>query len=180
MPWGRYCCLEPVSEQAGAASVLGEWFWLGRSVASVSASASGPRGLVEGPVVDGLPEMDLPGLGSAAPGVPGVEADEVVADERDGHEHGCRDEAGLSEEAAVDAEPLVAVGADETLDEGAPIEGEPQRVDCQAAVARWSPRSPAAARSSTGGLGVLGGSATGGENGELGEQVVVDPGEVEA
>jgi|GEM_PF-6450883 len=42
------------------------------------------------------------------------------------------------------------------------------------------PRSPAAARSSTGGLGVLGGSATGGEYGELGEEVVVDPGEVEA
>ena len=140
----------------------------------------GPRGLVEGPVVDGLPEMDLPGLGSAACGVPGVEADEVVADEGDGQEQCRRDEPGPSEEAAVDAEPLVAVGADETLDEGAPIEGEPQRVDCQAAVARWSPRSPAAARSLTGGLGVLGGSATGGEYGELGEQVVVDPGEVEA
>lgn len=54
------------------------------------------------------------------------------------------------------------------------------RAPGQAAVARWSPRSSAAARSSIGGLGVLGGSATGGENGELGEQVVVDPGEVEA
>ena len=153
---------------------------LDRSVAASFASASGAGGLVEWSVVDGLAEVDLPGFGLSAYGVPGVEADEVVADERDGHEHGCRDEAGLSEEAAVDAEPLVAVGADETLDEGAPIEGEPQRVDCQAAVARWSPRSPAADRSSTGGLGVLGGSATGGENGELGEQVVVDPGEVEA
>ena len=124
MPWGRYCCLEPVSEQAGAASVLGEWFWLGRSVASVSASASGAGGLVEWSVVDGLAEVDLPGFGLSAPGVPGVEADEVVADERDGHEHGCRDESGLSEESAIDAQPLVAVGADETPDEGAPIEGE--------------------------------------------------------
>ncbi len=54
------------------------------------------------------------------------------------------------------------------------------RAPGQAEVARWSPRSPAAARSLTGGLGVLGGSATGGEYGELGEEVVVDPGEVEA
>jgi len=73
-------------------------------------------------VVDGLTEVDLPWFGSAACGVPGVEADEVVADECDGHEQGGRDEPGLSEEAAVDAQPLVAVGADESFDEGAPVE----------------------------------------------------------
>lgn len=100
----------------------GQWFWLGRSVAMVSASASGPGGLVEWSVVDGLPEMDLPRFRSAACGVPGVEADEVVPDECDGHEHGCRDKSGLSEEAAVDAQPLIAVGADEPFDEGPAVE----------------------------------------------------------
>ena len=102
----------------------GEWFWLGRSVALVSASASGPGGLVEWSVVDGLAKVDLPGLGSSACGVPGVEADEVVTDEGDGQEQCGRGESGLSEEAAVDADPLVAVGADEAFDEGAPVERE--------------------------------------------------------
>lgn len=49
-------------------------------------------------------------------------ADEVVTDECDGEEQCGRDEAGLSEEAAVDAYPLVAVGAYEAFDEGAPVE----------------------------------------------------------
>jgi len=85
---------------------------LDRSVGSAFASAAGPGGLVEGSVVDGFAEVDLPWFGESALGVPGVQDDEVVPDECDGHEHGGRDEAGLSEEAAVDAEPLVAVGAD--------------------------------------------------------------------
>jgi len=66
--------------------------------------------------------MDLPGLGSSACGVPSVEADEVVADQGDGQEYSGRDESGLSEEAAVDAQALVAVRADQTFDEGALIE----------------------------------------------------------
>ena len=105
--------------------MLGVWRWLDWSVAAAFASAAGPGGLVERPVVCGLSEVHLPWFGEAALGVPGVQDDEVVPDECDGHEHGGRDEAGLSEEAAVDAEPLVAVGADKTLDEGAPVEGEP-------------------------------------------------------
>ena len=99
-----------------------EWLGLGRSVGRASASAAGSGGLVEGPVVDGFSEMDLPGLGSSACGVPSVEADEVVADQGDGQEYSGRDESGLSEEAAVDAQALVAVRADQTFDEGAPIE----------------------------------------------------------
>ena len=122
MPRRRFRCLGPVSGQAGAAVVWGEWLGLGRSVGRAPASAAGSGGLVEGPVVERLPEVDLPGFGSSASGVPRMQADEVVPDERDGHEQGSCGEPGLSEEAAVDAEALVAVGADEALDEGAPVE----------------------------------------------------------
>lgn len=92
------------------------------SVASLFASAAGAGGLVERSVVDGLTEVDLPRLGSPASGVPRVQADEVVTDEGDRQEQSGGDESGLPEEGAVDAQPLVAVGADEPLDEGAPIE----------------------------------------------------------
>ena len=99
-----------------------EWFWLVRSVGLAFATAAGPGGLVEWSVVQRLTEMDLPRIQSSAFGVPGVQADEVVPDESDGEEQCGRDEPGLSEEAAVDAEALVAVGADESFDEGAPVE----------------------------------------------------------
>ena len=98
------------------------WLGPGRSVGRAPASAAGPGGLVEWSVVDGLPEVDLPRLGSPASCVPRVQADEVVSDQGDSQEQCGRDEPSLSEEAAVDAEPLVAVGADEALDEGAPVE----------------------------------------------------------
>ena len=77
--------------------------------------------------------MDLPGLGFRAGVVPGVEADEVVTDECDGHERG-RDEPGLSENPRLTLEPLVAVGADKTLDER-PERQAPSAVDCQGAAA---------------------------------------------
>ena len=88
MPWGRFRCHWRVSEHAGAGSVLGECLGLGRSVASVSASASGPGGRVERSVVERLAQVDLPRLRPPAFRVPRVEADEVVTDEGDGHEQG--------------------------------------------------------------------------------------------
>lgn len=88
------------------------------------ASAPGPRGLVEWPVVDGFAEVDLPGFGSTSDGVPGVESDEVVADEGDGEQHAGGDEPGLPEEPPVDTQSLEAVGAEQALDQAATIERE--------------------------------------------------------
>lgn len=70
--------------------------------------------------------MDLPRLREYATRVPGVQTDEVVPDEGDGQEHRGRDETSLTEEAAVDAQSLVAIGADKALDEGAQVERELQ------------------------------------------------------
>ena len=86
------------------------------------AAAAGAGRLLQGPVVDRLAKVCLPRLGEASCGVPGVQADEIVPDEVDGQEQCRRDEPGLSEEAAVDAQPLVAVSSDEAFDEGAPVE----------------------------------------------------------
>ncbi len=68
-------------------------------------------------------EVDLPGFGPAADGVPGVEPDEVVAYEGEGEQGGRRGEAGHPDEAAIDAQGLVAGRAEESFDEGAAVEG---------------------------------------------------------
>ena len=153
MPWADFAVSGRLPGRLSPAPCWVIRLGLVRSVGRASASAAGPGGLVEGPVVDGLPEMDLPLFRSPACGVPGVEADEVVADEGDGHEQGCGDESGLSEEAAVDAQPLVAGGADEAFDEGAPVERQcPARADSSSRLCRDRGAGPESWRPSADGV----------------------------
>ena len=90
----RFRCPGHALGQAAAGVVRGECRESGCSVASAFASAAGAGGLVEWPVVDGLAEVDLPRFREAAGGVPGVQPDEVVSDEREGEQGGRRGEAG--------------------------------------------------------------------------------------
>ena len=101
MPWGRSRCHWPVSGQAGAHVVRGEWLALCRSVGLALAPTSGAGRLLQGPIVNGLAKVRLPRLGQAACGVRGVEADEVAPDEGERQEHAGGDEP--AEDPAVDS-----------------------------------------------------------------------------
>jgi hypothetical protein len=68
-----------------------------------------------------LGEVCLPRLAQAASGVPGVQADEVVPDERDLHEQAGRHQSGHPEEASVDVEGLVPDGSEEAFDAAAAV-----------------------------------------------------------
>jgi len=96
---------------------------LDRSVGLALAPAAGAGGLVEGPVVDGFAELDLPGLRETSGGVPSVKSDDVVADVGDGEEQTGGDKPGLSEEPSVDVQGLVAGRAEQSFNEGAAVEG---------------------------------------------------------
>jgi hypothetical protein len=82
-PGADFRCLAPLLGQAVADALLGWWLGLELPVASAFAPTAGEGGLVEWPVIDGLAKVDLPECGSAAEVVPGVQTDDVVADEGD-------------------------------------------------------------------------------------------------
>lgn len=122
MPRARFRRPVPVSGQARADVRQGHWLQQDGSVGLALAPSAGASGLLDGSGVDRLTEVHLPRLGPTPDGVPRVEPDEVVADEGDGEQHAGGDQSCLSEEATVDAEALVALGADDPLDEGSPVE----------------------------------------------------------